>query len=298
MSRLPLIVTTQAETRAAIKAARDVGKRIGLVPTMGALHQGHVRLIEQARHECGLVAVSIFVNPTQFGPSEDFAKYPRDLESDRRTCAAAHADLIFAPSVPEMYPRGADATVIVPPSSLTATLEGAIRPGHFQGVATVVAKLLGIVAPDRAYFGEKDYQQLLVIRRLVADLGFGVAIRPVPTVRAPDGLALSSRNQYLDADARQAATVLFRALEEARQAVRGGERSADRVRQVLRVTVESEKSAQIDYVEVADPETLEPLAVIPADGAGRALLAVRIGPTRLIDNASLSRNDHGCCSSS
>lgn len=288
MSQLPLIVTTQAETRAAIKAARDVGKRIGLVPTMGALHRGHLRLIEQARHECGLVVVSIFVNPTQFGPSEDFARYPRDLERDRETCAMAHADLIFAPSVAEMYPRGADATVIAPPSSLTATLEGAIRPGHFQGVATVVAKLFGICAPDLAYFGEKDYQQLLVIRRLVADLGFGLMIRPVPTAREPDGLALSSRNQYLDAAERQAATVLSRALEQARHAVRGGERSADRVRQVLSATVESERSANIDYVAVADPETLAPLDVVPSNGAARALLAVRFGNTRLIDNASLS----------
>ena len=288
MSQLPRVVQTRADARSVIQAARDVGKRVGFVPTMGALHQGHVRLIETARHECGLVVVSIFVNPTQFGPGEDFAKYPRDLERDRQACAAGHADLIFAPSVAEMYPRGEGATVIVPPSSLSGRLEGAIRPGHFQGVATVVAKLFGICAPDLAYFGEKDYQQLLVIRRLVADLDFGVAIRAVPTVREPDGLAMSSRNRYLDAAERQAATVLSRALEQAKRAVGGGERSADRVRQVLRETVESERSARIDYVEVADPETLEPLTVVPAAGAARALLAVRIGATRLIDNASLS----------
>jgi pantoate--beta-alanine ligase len=282
----PIVAATIAEVRREVGAARAAGRVIGLVPTMGALHAGHARLIEECRREAGFVVVSIFVNPAQFGPAEDFARYPRTPEADRALCAAAGADLVFAPTVAEVYPRGPGATVVEVPG-LSVILEGASRPGHFRGVATVVLKLLGIVGPDLAFFGQKDYQQLLVIRRMVEDLDVPVAIRPVATVREPDGLALSSRNRYLDADQRRAAAVLAAALRRAAGAVAAGERSADRVRQVLRETIESEPLARLDYAEVADPETLAPMAEVGPGRRGVALLAVRVGPARLIDNAFL-----------
>jgi pantoate--beta-alanine ligase len=253
---------------------------------MGALHAGHARLIEEARRAAGFVVVSIFVNPTQFGPAEDFSRYPRTPEADAALGAQAGADLIFAPTVAEMYPRGPGATFVEVPG-LSDVLEGASRPGHFRGVATVVLKLLQIVGPDLAAFGQKDYQQLRVIRRLVAELDVPVAILGVPTVREADGLALSSRNRYLDADDRRAAAVLSEALRRAEAAVAGGERAADRVRQVLRQTIESEARARLEYAEVADAETLEPLAEVGPGRRAVALLAVRVGPARLIDNALL-----------
>jgi pantoate--beta-alanine ligase len=286
MAELPAVASTIAEVRAAVREARGAGRTIGLVPTMGALHEGHLRLIEACRKGSDVVVVSIFVNPTQFGPHEDLARYPRTPGADRRLCARGGAALIFAPSVEEMYPDGRAASYVEVPG-LSEILEGASRPGHFRGVATVVLKLLEVVRPDLACFGEKDYQQLQVIRRMVADLNVPVTIWPVATVREPDGLALSSRNRYLDAEQRRAATVLSRALTRARAAVVGGERNAFRVRQILRETIESESLAQLDYAEVADPETLVPLAALPADGRAVALLAVRIGPARLIDNAQL-----------
>jgi pantoate--beta-alanine ligase len=283
----PRTLHSIAEVRCAVRAARAEGRAVGLVPTMGALHAGHARLIQECRRASGSVVVSIFVNPTQFGPAEDFARYPRTPEADRVLCAEAGADLIFAPTAAEIYPRGPSATAVEVPG-LSDVLEGASRPGHFRGVATVVLKLLQIVGPDLAVFGQKDYQQLLVIRRMVEDLDVPVVIQGVATVREGDGLALSSRNRYLDAAQRRAAAVLPEALRRAGQAVAEGERSGDRVRQVLRRTIESEPRARLEYAEVADAETLAPLGDLGAGRRGVALLAVRVGPARLIDNALLS----------
>ncbi len=260
---------------------------MGLVPTMGALHDGHVKLVEQCRTEAGFVVVSIFVNPTQFGPSEDFSRYPRTLETDVARCQEAGADLIFAPTAATMYPRGLGAT-FVEVAGLSDVLEGACRPGHFRGVATVVLKLFEIVAPDFAHFGAKDYQQQLVIRTMVDDLNLPLAIRVVDTVREPDGLALSSRNRYLDPAQRAAAVVLSRALMRAQEAVRDGLRDGDRVRQILRETIEYERLANLEYAEVADADTLEPLGTWVPGRRVVALLAVRIGTTRLIDNMILA----------
>jgi pantoate--beta-alanine ligase len=274
------------DVRDAVRAARAAGKTVGLVPTMGALHLGHVRLIERCRAESGFVVVSIFVNPTQFGPDEDLRRYPRTPELDQQRCTEAGADLIFAPGAAAMYPRNSPGTFVEVPG-LSDVLEGAFRPGHFRGVATVVLKLFTIVAPDVAYFGAKDYQQQLIIRRMVADLNLPVEVRTVPTVREPDGLALSSRNRYLDRDERRAATVLSEALRRASRAVGEGERDADRVRQILRDAIQSEGRAAPDYAEVADAETLEPLSRLTPGRRAVALLAVRIGQTRLIDNTML-----------
>ena len=277
---------TIAETRRAVADARRSGQTIGFVPTMGALHEGHGRLIGECRSACDFVVVSIFVNPTQFGPNEDFTRYPRTPEEDRRRCLDAGASLIFAPSVETMYPTGAVATTIDVPG-LVERLEGASRPGHFRGVATVVMKLFQIVQPDMAHFGEKDYQQLAVIRRMAADLNLPLTIRGVPTHREADGLAMSSRNRYLNTDERQAATVLPRALRNACEAVQRGERSGDRVRQILRETVESEQLAHLDYVDVVADGTVEPVTFLEPGRPAVALIAARIGPARLIDNAPL-----------
>ena len=282
------VAPTIAQARDAVRAARQAGRVVGFVPTMGALHEGHARLIYEARAETDYVVVSIFVNPTQFGPSEDFDRYPRTFDLDRRCCETAGADLIFLPSATEIYPNGGAASTYVEVPGISERLEGAVRPGHFRGVATVVLKLFQIVAPDLAFFGQKDFQQQVVIRRMVADLNLPVSIRTVPTVRDADGLALSSRNRYLDRDERQAATVLSRALGRAVAAVRAGERDAERVRQVLRETVESEVLARLDYAEVADTDSLDRLAVLEPGRRAVALLAVRIGATRLIDNAILT----------
>ncbi len=282
-----LVAETIEAVRTAVRVARESGKLIGFVPTMGALHEGHARLIERCRAETGFVVVSIFVNPTQFGPNEDFQRYPRTLERDRGLCAAAGADLAFVPAPAPMYPRGIAMTFVDVPG-LSERLEGASRPGHFRGVTTVVLKLFEIVRPDIAYFGAKDFQQQLVIRRMVEDLNLPVEIRTVSTARAPDGLALSSRNHFLDPDQRRAATALSRALDLARRAVAGGERWADRVRQILRETVESERLARLDYVEVADADSLEPLDDLGPGRRAVALLAVWVGTTRLIDNTILT----------
>ena len=279
-------VATIAEVRAAVAAARRAGRTIGLVPTMGALHAGHLRLIEEARAASGFVVASIFVNPTQFGPSEDLSRYPRTLDADLALCARGGADLALVPEVAEIYPRGPISTYVEVPG-LSDRLEGGSRPGHFRGVATVVLKLFGIVGPDLAFFGAKDYQQQLVIRRMVADLDVPVEVRTVATVREADGLAMSSRNRYLDPDQRRAAGVLSAALRAAAAAVEAGERDAHSVRQILRRAIESEPLASLDYAEVADAATLEPALAV---GPGReviALLAARVGPARLIDNALL-----------
>ncbi len=280
-----LLETTTA-VRAAVSRARESGRRVGLVPTMGALHSGHARLIERCRGQSGLTVVSIFVNPTQFGPHEDFARYPRSLEDDLKVCDDSGAAFVFAPSVQTMYPNGLSSTFVELPQ-LSGILEGASRPGHFRGVATVVLKLFEIVRPHLACFGQKDYQQHLVIKRMVDDLHLGVEIDACPTIREGDGLAMSSRNRYLKPEERKAAGVLYRALANARTTAASGERDATRVRQILRETIESEPLATLDYAEVASAETLEPLSVLAQDHPAVALLAVRIGTTRLIDNAHL-----------
>ena len=267
--------------------ARERGQRVGLVPTMGALHEGHVELFRQCRALTDFVVVSIFVNPTQFGAGEDFGRYPRPLEHDLRQCESVGVDLVFAPSVPTIYPHGSSSTFVEVPG-LSDVFEGTSRPGHFRGVTTVVLKLFELVRPDLATFGQKDYQQQLVIRRMVEDLHVPVELAVVPTVREPDGLALSSRNRYLNPQERQAATVLFRALSRATQAMAAGELQVERVRQILRETLESEPLVKLDYAEVADAETLEPLSGLGKERTAVALVAGRLGTTRLIDNALLS----------
>jgi len=274
------VVNTIADVRRLTAAARLAGQSIGLVPTMGFLHDGHAALVKAAAAECDLVVVSIFVNPTQFGPSEDFHTYPRDLQRDVRTCQAAGAHVIFAPAVGEMYPDGFRTHVEV--KGLSDLLCGASRPGHFRGVATVVAKLVGILGPDRAYFGQKDYQQTLVIRRMVADLNLPVEVVVIPTVRHPDGLAMSSRNTYLSSAERAAATVLYRTLQAARQAIAAGERDVATLERELRGLIAAEPLASLDYLAIVAPDDLSLLDQVAPTTL--VALAVRIGRTRLIDN--------------
>jgi len=256
---------------------------VGLVPTMGALHAGHLSLVEAARRENDRVAVTIFVNPTQFGPNEDLARYPRALDRDAALLDDAGADAVFAPSAEVMYPPGTETTVDV--GTVAVPFEGERRPGHFRGVATVVLKLLGIATPDRAYFGEKDAQQLAVIRRLVADLDVPVEVRACPIVREPDGLALSSRNAYLSPAERKAATVLFRALGAAESRWRDAERQGGALREAMTRTLVREPLARVDYASVADPVSFR--EVDEASGPVRLLLAAYVGATRLIDNQLL-----------
>lgn len=277
------LVHTISEVREATAAARREGRTVGLVPTMGALHEGHMALVRRAREQCGFVGVSIFVNPTQFGPSEDFARYPRTLEADSRMCQQAGVDLIFAPDADEMYPEGFGTWVEV--GGVTEMLEGEFRPGHFRGVATVCLKLFNIFRPDLAFFGLKDYQQLQVIRKMVRDLDLPVQIVPVEIVREPDGLALSSRNRYLNAEEHRAALILSKSLAAAKSAFDSGERSAQVIESIVRSVLDSEPLAQTDYAVVVDAETL--LAVERIDRPAVVVLAVRIGATRLIDNAVL-----------
>ena len=254
-----------------------MARPLGLVPTMGALHEGHMSLVRRAREENATAVVSIFVNPAQFGPAEDFEAYPRDMDADLAKLAEAGVDIVFAPTADEMYPDGFDTYVDV--GRIAERLEGESRPGHFRGVATVVCKLLSIVRPDRAYLGSKDAQQGLVIQRLNADLDLGAEIVMCPTVREHDGLALSSRNAYLDADERKAATVLHRALSLARGRGRG---PAGAIRSAMHDVLEAEPLVSVDYVSVANAATLKELDVI--DRPALVSLAVRIGSTRLIDN--------------
>ncbi len=253
---------------------------LGFVPTMGYLHEGHLALVRRARAENDHVAVSIFVNPTQFGPREDFARYPRDTERDLTLLRAEGVDLVFMPEADEIYPPGFDTWVQV--GGVTRRLEGKARPGHFRGVATVVCKLFNIVGPGRAYFGQKDAQQLRVITKMVRDLDMPVEIVPVPTVREPDGLALSSRNVYLSPDEREQALSLSRALATAQEMVAAGERRTGPIRAAMRRLIEAQPAATIDYISIADSATLEELSVI--DRPALISLAVRIGATRLIDN--------------
>lgn len=274
------VLTTVAEVRA---ARRQLNGSLGLVPTMGALHDGHLALVKQARAASDCVCVSIFLNPTQFAANEDLASYPRDTDRDLALLEAEGVDYVFLPSAEEMYPEGFDASVDI--GLITERLEGKSRPGHFFGVATVVLKLFNIIQPTRAYFGKKDAQQLVVIRKMVRDLNLDIEIVPVDTVREPDGLAMSSRNAFLNPAEREAALVLWNALSLAREMWTRGARDAETFRIRMRELVESEKLARLDYVSVADPVTLNELPRI--QGPALVSLAVRIGRTRLIDNITL-----------
>ncbi len=276
----PQVVTRVAEMRQLVQSARRQGRRIGFVPTMGALHEGHLSLVRAAKEASDFTVVSIYVNPTQFGPQEDFAQYPRTLQADLELLAAYGVDAVFAPSDQEMYPAGFDSWVEV--GAIAAPLEGRCRPGHFRGVATVVLKLFNIVQPDIAWFGQKDYQQALVIQRMVADLNVPVEIRVCPTVREPDGLAMSSRNRYLGPESRQKATILWRALSEAKQLVASGQKDTAVLAAHLRSMIAAVPGAQIDYVAFVDPQTLAPVRRV--DQPILIALAVRIDGVRLIDN--------------
>lgn len=279
------ICTTIDEMRAASRAARHARKRVGFVPTMGALHEGHLSLVRAARAASGVVAVSIFVNPTQFGPNEDLAKYPRSLERDRQLLEQEHVDLLFAPSVEEMYPRGAATWVTV--EELSDKLDGGSRPGHFRGVTTVVAKLFHIVEPDAAFFGQKDAAQAAIIRRMVRDLTLPVEIVVCPIVRERDGLAMSSRNAYLDGEQRKQALVLHRSLLRVQELVEGGEIMASRLSAAAREEFSRESSVRLDYLEIVNPETLDPVPTV-AEG-GLVAVAAYVGSTRLIDNLLLNK---------
>ncbi len=280
----PVVVSTEGPLREAVAAARRQGKTIGFVPTMGALHAGHVSLMDAARAAAGFVVASIFVNPTQFGPKEDFTRYPRPLERDLETCGAAGVDLVFTPEPATMYPAGFQTFVSVP--ELSTVLEGASRPGHFQGVATVVLKLFNLVQPDRAYFGQKDAQQVRVIQQMVRDLNAPVEVVVRPTVREPDGLATPvPRNQYLDADQRSARRRWLQdrsVLEEAEATIRNGERDAAVIERRMADRIAATPGAVLDYAVAVDAETLKPMT--PLRGTVLVALAVKFGATRLIDN--------------
>lgn len=271
-------------TIAKIRALRhQISGSVGFVPTMGYLHEGHLSLVRQARAENKVLIVSIFVNPTQFGPTEDYAAYPRNLKRDLALLRKEKTDIVFVPPVEEMYPNGFNSWVKV--EGITERLEGTSRPGHFQGVTTVVAKLFNIVEPTRAYFGQKDAQQAIVIKKMVADLNMNPEVIVSPTVRKKNGLAMSSRNIYLSPEERRAATILFKALTLAQKLYNKGERDAEYIRQQMVTLINGEPLAKIDYVSIADPNTLEELPTI--DCPALASLAVRIGKTRLIDNILL-----------
>jgi pantoate--beta-alanine ligase len=269
------------------RQARAEGSPSGFVPTMGALHAGHMSLVRAAKAECLPVIASIFVNPTQFGPREDFQKYPRTLEADRKQLEEAGVDYLFAPEAAEMYPQGFRTWVNV--EGLSDRLEGRVRPGHFRGVTTVVLKLLEIVQPQRAFFGRKDAQQARLIRQMARDLHLDSEIVVCPIVREPDGLAMSSRNAYLEPAQRRAATVLHRALDGARRAIERGERDALRLTAAMREVIRAEPLAEPDYIELVDAETLEPVTWLR--GACLALLAARFGAARLIDNLLIEERD-------
>jgi len=274
------IAERTADLRRIVRVVRDEHRIIGLVPTMGALHEGHLSLVRRSKENDDFTVVSIFVNPAQFAPSEDFRRYPRAFEADLQKCEESGIDLVFAPTTIEMYPQGFSTYVTV--EGIAEALEGASRPGHFRGVATIVLKLFNLARPHRAYFGLKDYQQLKVIEKMVRDLNLDVEIVPCPTVREPDGLALSSRNAYLGPAERRAAAVLYRALVAARDAVAAGERDAEAVRSAALTVIQAEPLAEVDYAAVVDPETLQPVRRVEAPAL--VALAVRIGATRLVDN--------------
>ncbi len=283
-----LIVRTIAEARAALRELRARGLSVGLVPTMGALHEGHLSLVRAARAACddhpgGVVVVSIFVNPKQFGPNEDFAKYPRTFEADMAALEREGVDLIFAPAAEEMYPQGATAFVEV--AGVSGRLDGASRPGHFRGVATVVAKLFNIIEPDKAFFGQKDAAQVAVLKKMVDELNFGLELVACPIVREPDGLAMSSRNRYLSAEERRQALVLSRAVREVERLAAGGVTESSELIAAAEAVLAEEPEVRVDYCKVVDPDTLEDVA----DTQHGALFAVAafVGTTRLIDNLVL-----------
>lgn len=279
MSEIP-VVERASELWDAVDAIRAQGGSVGLVPTMGYLHEGHQSLVTRSAAENDLTVVSIFVNPLQFAEGEDYGTYPRDLDRDKKMCAAAGAGLVFAPSADEMYPQTPITSVTV--KGLNAVLEGRFRPTHFDGVTTVVAKLFAMLGPGRAYFGEKDYQQLAIIRRMTADLSLPVEVVGCPTFREPDGLAMSSRNVYLTAEERPAATVLWRSLQAGRDAMVGGSRDPDEVEAVMAAVLAAEPKASPDYAAVADAATLDRPDVLT--GELRLLVAAHVGRARLIDN--------------
>ena len=280
------VAQTIESIRSLVKAARDRGSKIGLVPTMGALHIGHISLIEAAVRNCDFVVVSIFVNPTQFVPGEDFGKYPRPLEADLEVCRKAGVHAVFAPTPGQMYPGESLTWVNV--EKLTEPLCGQFRPGHFRGVTTVCAKLFNIVAPDTAFFGQKDAQQAIVIKRMVEDLNMPLEIVVCPTVREPDGLAVSSRNQYLSEQQRKDAAYIFQALQECRRMIDTGGTEMREIIAEMRKVLHQKSSIEIEYISIVDPETLEEIERF----AGRALVAVavRLGPARLIDNILIDMN--------
>jgi len=257
------------------------GRKIGFVPTMGALHKGHLALIQKAREDCDFVVVSIFVNPTQFGAGEDFERYPRDLSKDLRLCEEEGVDVVFAPSVQDMYPEDFSTWVEVK-GRLTETLEGSFRPGHFRGVTTVVAKLFNIVSPDVSYFGRKDYQQALIVKKMVRELNIATQIVLLPTVREEDGLASSSRNKYLSDEERKKARVLYRSLLRAKTEIEDGEDNPSRIISSMEDLIREEGPLRIDYIAIVDPDTLEPVERI--EGKVLVALAAWVGKTRLIDN--------------
>lgn len=278
------VVAGVAELRAAVAAARGAGREIAVVPTMGALHEGHASLIRAAKESGAFVVVTIFVNPTQFGPHEDLARYPRPFEEDVTLCRRHKVDLVFAPAAEVVYPPGYRTYAEV--DGLQDVLEGAIRPGHFRGVCTVVLKLFNMVLADIAFFGQKDAQQAIILRRMMRDLNVLVELRLCPTIREADGLALSSRNRYLSPEARRSATSLIRALRQGRDLILAGERSGAKVRAAMEQVVKATPEASLDYAAVVAAETLAPLDVLE----GEVLLAVaaRLGTTRLIDNVPMS----------
>jgi pantoate--beta-alanine ligase len=280
------ILKTIEEMQSTCRDLRKRGMRLGLVPTMGALHAGHFSLVRAARADCDVVAVSIFVNPKQFGPNEDFSKYPRTFEQDCKLLESEKVDLVFAPTVEEMYPAGASTYVMV--EGVSERLDGASRPGHFRGVTTVVSKLFNIVAPDRAYFGQKDAAQVAVLRKMVRDLNFDLEIVVCPILREADGLALSSRNVYLDAEQRRQALVLSRALMRVKELASAGEGSTTKLLAEAQAVLTTEPTVRVDYLVVVNPDTLEDVAEIRGD----ALVAVAawFGPTRLIDNLLVGYN--------
>jgi pantoate--beta-alanine ligase len=279
---MEIINRRQRMASVARKLRREEDKTIGLVPTMGALHEGHLSLVREARRMCDVVVVSVFVNPTQFGPSEDFERYPRDLTGDTTKLSDYNVDYIFAPHADEMYPKGFATYVNV--EGLSETMEGAARPGHFRGVATVLTVLFNTVRPDFSFFGQKDAQQTLVVRRLVRDLAFDIEVVVLPTIREQSGLALSSRNAYLTEEQRAAASVLYKSLSQAKEVYMEGERNPKRMAEVVRSQVEAEPLTRLEYVGVVDAETMEKFDRIPEDRAVLIALAARVGRTRLIDN--------------
>jgi pantoate--beta-alanine ligase len=283
---MEIINRRQRMSSVARKIRREQDRTIGLVPTMGALHEGHLSLVREARRMCDVVVVSVFVNPAQFGPGEDYEKYPRDLTKDTALLTDYNVDYIFAPTVEEIYPKGFSSYVTV--EGLSEQLEGSSRPGHFRGVATVVNILLNTIRPDFAFFGQKDAQQAVIIRRLVKDLAIDTEIVVLPTVREDSGLAISSRNLYLTNEEQEAATVIHRALIQAKAAYKEGERSAGKLADLVRSTIESEPRARLDYVSVTDAETLERLDRLD-ERPTLIAVATYIGKTRLIDNTILNK---------